>query len=157
MRKLHLPHDLCARVQNAFRARHQKLAVEHTTQNLGILSVLLRAGFISAITRGTIESPSPSEFHPASIPDRRIWVDLKYRDDLAVLSTMQAVSVPSKRIHMTLAEIRMICSGRTSKNVRPLGMSEILIIHTGQKENDYVEAREALNLRLGGEVLCRAG
>ncbi|KAH8830151.1 ribosomal protein S8 [Flagelloscypha sp. PMI_526] len=153
----HLPHDLCARINNAFRARHQKLAVDHTTQNLGVLSVLLRTGFISSLTRGTIESPSPSDFLNAPIAQRRIWADLKYRDDLPVLSSIESVSKPSKRVLMTLNDIRLVCTGRTAQNIRPLGMSEILVIHTKEKEHDYIEAREALNLRLGGEVLLRAG
>ncbi|KAF8880033.1 hypothetical protein BD779DRAFT_1107579 [Infundibulicybe gibba] len=101
-----LPHDLCARLQNAFRARHQKIAVTHNTQNLGILSILLRAGFISAITRGTIEAPSPEAFHKVGDAQRRIWADLKYRDDRPVLHNMELISKPSKRVYMELQEIR---------------------------------------------------
>ena len=151
-----LPHDLCARLQNAFRARHQKIAVDHNTQNLGILSILLRAGFISNITRGTLTAPSPAEFNTAGESQRRIWADLKYRDDQPVLRNMELVSMPSKRVHMDLSEIRLICSGRRAQQVKPLGMGEIAVVRTKDKEHEWLEAREALQLKLAGEVVCRA-
>ncbi|KAL0958300.1 hypothetical protein HGRIS_000448 [Hohenbuehelia grisea] len=151
-----LPYDLCARLQNAFRARHSKVAVDHNTQNLGILSILLRAGFISNLTRGTIESPSPTDFHSASVAEQRIWADLKYRNDRPVLEDMQLISKPSKRIFMDLTELRLICSGRRAQTVKPLGMGEIAVVHTKNKEHEWLEAREALQLKLPGEVICRA-
>lgn len=151
-----LPHDLCARMQNAFRARHQKIAVDHNTQNLGILSILLRAGFLSNISRGTIEAPSPTDFHNVGVAQRRIWADLKYRDDRPVLNDMELVSKPSKRIFLDLSEIRLICSGRRAQTIKPLGMGEIAVVHTKNKEHEWVEAREALQLKLSGEVVCRA-
>ncbi|KAF9266421.1 ribosomal protein S8 [Marasmius fiardii PR-910] len=151
-----LPHDLCARLQNAFRARHQKISVEHNTQNLGILSILLRAGFLSNLTRGTIEQPSPVLFHSARESQRRIWADLKYRDDRPVLNHMELVSRPSKRIFMDLSEIRLLCSGRRTQTIQPLGMGEIAVVKTKSKEHQWLEAREALQLKLDGEVVCRA-
>jgi len=151
-----LPHDLCSRVQNAFRARHAKVAVNHNTQNLGILSILLRSGFISNISRGTTDTPSPADFSQAPIAQQRIWADLKYRDDRPVLNAMELVSMPSKRIFMDLAEIRMICSGRRAQTIKPLGMGEIAVVRTKSKEHEWLEAREALQLKLGGEVICRA-
>ncbi|KAK0469077.1 ribosomal protein S8 [Desarmillaria tabescens] len=152
-----LPFDLCARMQNAFRARHQNISVEHTTQNLGILTILLRAGFISNLTRGTIEAPSPTQFHTVPLHQRRIWADLKYRDDRPVLNHMELISKPSKKIEMDLSEIRLICSGRRAKTVKPLGMGEIAVVRTENPEHKWLEAREALALKLAGEVVCRAG
>ncbi|KAF5380191.1 hypothetical protein D9615_006163 [Tricholomella constricta] len=151
-----LPHDLCARVQNAFRARHAKIVVDHNTQNLGILSILLRAGFVSNVTRGTITAPAPEEFHAAGEAQRRIWASLKYRDDRPVLHNMELISKPSKRVFMDVSELRMICSGRRAQTVKPLGMGEIAVVRTKDKENEWLEAREALQLRLSGEVVCRA-
>ncbi|KIK68241.1 hypothetical protein GYMLUDRAFT_709426 [Collybiopsis luxurians FD-317 M1] len=151
-----LPHDLCARIQNAYRARHAKIAVEHNTQNLGILSILLRAGFISNLTRGTLVSPDPVSFNDTPEPQRRIWADLKYRDDLPVLRDMELVSKPSKRVFMNLGEIRRMCSGRRAGSVPPLGMGEIAIVKTKNREYQWLEAREALQMKLDGEVVCRA-
>lgn len=151
-----LPYDLCARLQNAFRARHHRIAVDHNTQNLGILSILLRAGFISALTRGTIEAADPLAFASAGEAQRRIWADLKYRDDLPVLTNMELVSKPSKRIIMDLSEIRQICSGRRAQTIKPLGLGEVAVVKTKDKEHEWLEAREALKLALPGEVICRA-
>ncbi|KAM5530643.1 hypothetical protein V8D89_011565 [Ganoderma adspersum] len=151
-----LPHNLCSHVQNAFRARHQLIAVHHTTQNLAILSILLRAGFLSNVTRGTVEAPSPEAFHEVPESQKRIWANLKYRDDRPVLSDMELISMPSKRIIMDLSEIRRLCTGRRVQNVKPLRMGEIAIVKTKDRENEWLEAREALQLRLPGEVICRA-
>ncbi|KIY51017.1 ribosomal protein S8 [Fistulina hepatica ATCC 64428] len=151
-----LPHDLCARVQNAFRAHHRQVCVQHTTQNLGILSILLRAGFISNLTRGTVDEPSPEKFMEARPVDQRIWADLKYRDSRPVMSYMSLVSKPSKRIFMDLTELRLVCTGRRAQNVKPLGMGEIAIVQTNDKENEWLEAREALQMRLCGHIVCRA-
>ncbi|OBZ77955.1 37S ribosomal protein S8, mitochondrial [Grifola frondosa] len=73
--------------------------------NLGILSILLRAGFITSA-------------------ERRIWAELKYRDDRPVLNGMELVSKPSKPIFMEIGEIRRLCSGRRAQNIKPLGMGE---------------------------------
>ena len=151
-----LPHDLCSLVQNAFRARHKRIAVAHTTQNLGILSILLRTGFISSLTRGTIDGPSPQAFHEAGEAQKRIWAELKYREDRPVLSAMSLVSKPSRKVFMDISEIRRICSGRRAQTIKPLGLGEIAIVKTGSREHEWLEAREALQMRLNGEVVCRA-
>lgn len=151
-----LPHDLCSHLQNAFRARHQRVCVTHTKQNLGILTILLREGFITNITRGTIFQPSPTEFHTVGVAQQRIWADLKYRDDRPVLNSMSLVSKPSKKVHLSMGEIRLICSGRRAHTVKPLGMGEIAVVKTEDKENEWLEAREALELGLNGELICRA-
>ncbi|KAJ7636991.1 mitochondrial ribosomal protein subunit S8 [Roridomyces roridus] len=151
-----LPHDLCARIQNAFRARHHRIAVNHSTQNLGIMSILLRGGFVSNLTRGTLAEPSPAAFLTVGDAQKRIWADLKYRDDFPVLSTMEVISKPSKRVFMDLAEIRRLCTGRRAQNIKPLGLGEIIVVRTNDKENEWLEAREAVQMKLSGEVICRA-
>ena len=132
------------------------MAVAHTTQNLGILSILLRAGFLSRITRGTIAGPSPAHFNIVGEAQRRIWADLKYRDDRPVLHDMALVSMPSRRVFMELDEIRRICSGRRAQTIKPLGMGEIVVVRTKSREHEWLEAREALQLKLNGEIICRA-
>ncbi|KAI9058024.1 ribosomal protein S8 [Trametes sanguinea] len=151
-----LPHYLCSHIQNAFRARHQHIAVPHSTQNLAILAILLRSGFLSNVTRGTVEAPSPTDFHAVKDSHKRIWADLKYRDDRPVLSEMELISRPSKPIFMDLSEIRRLCTGRRVQNVKPLRMGEIAIVKTKDREHEWLEAREALQMRIPGEVICRA-
>lgn len=151
-----LPHDLCSHIQNAFRARHKSVCVPHTTQNLGILSILLRAGFITNLTRGTTAQPSPEQFHEASEPQKRIWAELKYREDRPVLTTMELISMPSRKIHMDTKEILLLCTGRRVQRQKPLRMGEIAVVRTDDREHEWLEAREALQLKLKGEVVCRA-
>ncbi|KAG9122035.1 hypothetical protein FRC07_001753 [Ceratobasidium sp. 392] len=153
-----LPFDLCARLQNGFRARHKAIAVPHTTQNLAILSVLLRSGFISSLTRGTHLAPSPEDFNAAGPAQKMIWADLKYSGDRPVLTAAQLVSKPSKRITMDRAEIKRLCTGRRAKFVSPLGFGEIAVVKTEpapDRPSTWLEAREALRLGLGGEIVCR--
>ncbi|TDL19642.1 ribosomal protein S8 [Rickenella mellea] len=150
------PHDLCARVQNAFRARQRHICVDHNNQNLGILSILMRAGFLISLTRGTIDGPDPQKFHDVGEAQRRIWAELKYRDDRAVLNHMELISRPSRRIFMDINEVRRICSGRRAQQVKPLGLGEVAVVQTRSKEHEWLEAREALRLNIDGEVLCRA-
>lgn len=57
---------------------------------------------------------------------------------------------------MDISEIRRICSGRRAQTVRPLGLGEVAIVKTKSKEHEWLEAREALQMRLDGEVVCRA-
>jgi len=57
---------------------------------------------------------------------------------------------------MELADLRAICSGRTSNQVKPLGMGEVAMVRTKNREHEWLEAREALTLKLPGEVVCRA-
>ncbi|TFK66339.1 ribosomal protein S8 [Pluteus cervinus] len=153
-----LPHDLCARLQNAFRARHAHVPLTNSTQSLGILSILLRSGFLTSFTRGTPTTPCSPEAYDAAPSDahRRIWAELKYRDDQPSLRNMELVSKPSKRVFMTVGEIRRICTGRRAGVIKPLGMGEIAVVRTKSKEHEWIEAREAVQLKLGGEVICRA-
>ena len=152
-----LPYDICARMQNAFRARHQRICVDHTTQNLGILSILLRAGFISSVTRGTPAGPSPEAFlSENNEAQRRIWANLKYRDDRPILNSMELISKPSKRVFLDLGELRRLWSGRRAQQIKPLGMGEVVVVRTKNKEHEWLEAREALRLGLDGEAICRA-
>jgi len=151
-----LPHDICSKIQNAFRARHQLVSLNHNKQNLGILNILLRSGFISSITRGTIAGPDPIAFNNAKEYERRIWANLKYRDDQPVLNNMELISRPSQRVFMSLSDLRLICSGRRSGRVKPLGMGEVAMVKTDNKEHEWLEAREALQLKIPGEPVCRA-
>jgi ribosomal protein S8 len=151
-----LPYDLCARMQNAFRSRHRDIGVMHSVQHLGILSILLRAGFLSSISRGTIEGPDPVAFHDMPASKQRIWATLKYRDDRPVLSNMELISKPSNKVHFDISEIRRLCSGRTAQMVKPLAMGEVAVVRTAVKEHEWLEARDALRLGLPGEMICRA-
>lgn len=69
---------------------------------------------------------------------------------------MELISKPSKRIMMDIKDIRLLCSGRGAQQVKPLGFGEVAVVHTKSKEHEWLEAREALDMKLSGEVVCRA-
>ncbi|KAF7979301.1 hypothetical protein HWV62_43018 [Athelia sp. TMB] len=96
------------------------------------------------------------DFNEAGDAERRIWADLKYRDDRPVLQHMELISKPSKRVMMDIKELRLLCSGRGAKQVKPLGFGEVAVVHTKNKEHEWLEAREALQMKLAGEIVCRA-
>jgi ribosomal protein S8 len=108
------------------------------------------------LTRGTIEAPDPIAFNHVGAAQQRIWAELKYRSDRPVLQNMELISKPSHRIFMDVSEIRLLCSGRRSQTIKPLGMGEVAMVQTKDKEHEWLEAREAVQLGLGGEVVCRA-
>lgn len=151
-----LAHDLCSALQNAFRARHKYAAFPHSNQSLGILSILLQHGFLLHITRGTSAVPSPEAFISAPEADRRIWAALKYRDDRPVLNACAAVSVPHRRAVLRPQEVVQLAAGRGVRHVPPLGMGEVAVIKTKDRAHEWIEAREAVRLGLGGEIMCRA-
>jgi len=37
-----------------------------------------------------------------------------------------------------------------------LGLGEVAVVKTNSKEHEWLEVREALQMRLDGEVVCRA-
>ncbi|OJA08813.1 hypothetical protein AZE42_05062 [Rhizopogon vesiculosus] len=98
-------------------------------QNLGPPTVTRRSG-------RTISSPSPADFLHVAEAQRRIWVELKYRDDRPVFTDIELIRRPSRRIFMDIGELRR--SGRRAQTIKQPG------------------AREALQLNLEGEVICRA-
>jgi ribosomal protein S8 len=69
---------------------------------------------------------------------------------------MEIISKPSKRVFMDLTEIRRLCTGRRAQNIQPLGLGEIIVVRTADPENEWLEAREAVQMKLSGEVVCRA-
>lgn len=146
--------DLCARLQNASRAKLRSVPIPNTKANLWVTSILLRHGFIYNVTRGTITGPSASDFNTASDARRRLWVDLKYRsDDRPVLERMNLVSKPSRHLAMSSEELLRWVTGRRAKFVTPLRAGEIGIVDCGAK--GWFEAKEAMRRKLSGEVMCR--
>ncbi|KAK1920852.1 putative mitochondrial ribosomal protein of the small subunit [Papiliotrema laurentii] len=158
-----IPHKLCSHLQNVSRGAIARTPLPYTTANLAISTILLRHGLISNLTLGDPQQPNPSAFHSAAALQRRIWVDMKYRNGLPVLRNMSLISKPSFRVYVTRDELGRILHGKRARNVGGVGMGEILIVKT---ENDrsrgrtgrdtYMDGWEAWRAGLGGELLLRA-
>ncbi|KAK0555034.1 hypothetical protein OC846_000225 [Tilletia horrida] len=146
--------DICVRLQNAARARIRSVALPSTNDNLSISAILLQHGFIHNVTRGTAAGPSPSDWQTAPDPARRLWVDLKYSsDDRPVLDSMELISKPSRKLHLTNEELLRFATGTRAKFIPPLRLGEIGIVKCGRA--GWWEVRDAIKQGLGGEIICR--
>ncbi|CAG8450618.1 11124_t:CDS:10 [Ambispora leptoticha] len=139
-------HDICARIQNGFLARLKSIAVPDTKMNLAISKVLYKEGFISSVTRGDHLQPdiSYTPTTPENIATRRLWLDLKYRDNKPVLTRMRVVSKGSRRLWMKLEDFVSLCGGRRARFIAPLQPGEIAIVSTNF---GVIEMRDAIALR----------
>ncbi|GAA6058563.1 hypothetical protein JCM10212_007002 [Sporobolomyces blumeae] len=154
-----LPHELCARLTNASLARHRYVPLAPTKQHLSLLSLLLSHGFINSVSYGSNSTssavaPEPASFASARLSDKRVWAELKYRQDRPVLNKMRLVSHPSRRIFMDKDEIKRFVKGSRVKFVPGLTLGEVALVHS---EEGFVEGREAVRRGLGGEVIARVG
>ncbi|OBZ90612.1 37S ribosomal protein S8, mitochondrial [Choanephora cucurbitarum] len=148
-------HDLCARIQNGFRARLQSIAIPETKMNLAISNILYREGFLTSVTRGDHVAPDNS-YTPTTnenVATRRIWINLKYKENLPALSRLNLVSKPSKKVYFTVNELKNITNGRRAQYIKPLQPGEIAIVNTNR---GVLEVNEAIEKNVGGEVICRA-
>lgn len=97
-----LPFDLCTRVsvfddyhclcspnlwqlRNGTRARLRQVVLPYTNQNLAILSLLLKHGFISSVGRGSDTDCDPAIFKDLPVSQQRLWADMKYRQNRPIL------------------------------------------------------------------------
>lgn len=163
-----LPHiaNLCSHLQNASRARLGLTSTPHTKYNLALLLALQQAGFLSFVTRGpashppdpaTVATYEPPPLTTANVAYQRLWVGLKYSDNEPVLRTLSAISTPKRPITMKLPALERLARGWDSNgriNVRGLNLGECLFVGTSK---GVLECREAVERKMGGLVLARAG
>ncbi|KAL9095916.1 MAG: hypothetical protein Q9165_001914 [Trypethelium subeluteriae] len=88
-----------------------------------------------------------------NVATRRLWLGLKYWNNLPVLSEMRMVSKPKQRISLTYPEIGRIVRGREAGYVKGLTRpGECLFVST---DRGVLEARECVERKIGGMMLCR--
>lgn len=111
-------------------------------------------GFISSVTRGSTSGPD-TEFIPTTqenVASRRLWLGLKYYDNEPVLSEMSLVSKPKQRVWMGVQDLNKIVKGESAGYVKGLRPGECLFLGT---DRGVFEVREAIERRIGGQLLCR--
>ncbi|KAJ2510005.1 hypothetical protein GGI11_005653 [Coemansia sp. RSA 2049] len=148
-------YDICARVQNGFRARLGRIAVPETKLNLAVSRVLYNQGFVSAVTRGTHLGPDESYVPTTNlnVAERRLWLSLKYYQDSPVLRKMSCISKPSRRIACTANQLQILASGKPWSIVRGVIPGEIVVVSTTK---GILEIQDAVEHGLGGVLLARA-
>lgn len=84
---------------------------------------------------------------------RRLWVGLKYYQSRPVLEKMRLVSKPTRRVWMPIADIERLVKGEKRGYVDGLrGIGESMFVTT---DRGIMEARECVERRIGGMLLCR--
>jgi small subunit ribosomal protein S8 len=121
--------DMLTRVRNGIMANFAKIDIPASGLKIGLAKILKEEGFIKNFK---------------IIKDRKqgiLRVFLKYNDDKSsVISGLERISKPSRRIYVKAEEIPSILNG--------LG---IAIISTSQ---GVITDREARKLKVGGEIIC---
>ncbi|RKP35137.1 30S ribosomal protein S8 [Dimargaris cristalligena] len=148
-------HNICSHIQNSFRSRLPRISVPATRMNLALARVLYEQGFIASVARGNRKGPDEAYVPTTNlnIASRRYWLELKYRQNEPVLTSMQVISKPSRRITGTLSVLKNLIAGKRQGLVKPVLPGEIVMVATCY---GVLEINEAVRRHVGGELLCRA-
>jgi small subunit ribosomal protein S8 len=121
--------DMLTRIRNGIRARHARVDMPASRMRIELARILKEEGYIS-------------NYKVAEEEKKRILrVFLRYSPDgTSVISTLERVSRPGRRVYVSAREIP-----------RVLGGMGINILTTPQGLMTGKNARKA---RIGGEVLC---
>ncbi|KAI3319397.1 ribosomal protein S8 [Xylariaceae sp. AK1471] len=153
---------LASHLQNASRARLGLTSLPHTKNNLSVALALHRAGFLSFVTRGGAYPPDPATiatFEPeplttANAAAQRLWVGLKYSGDAPVLRSLAPISTPKRSITADLGALERLSRGFDASYQKGLNLGECMFVST---DRGTLEIREAVERKIGGLLLCRAG
>ncbi|KAG9238056.1 ribosomal protein S8 [Amylocarpus encephaloides] len=153
--------NVCSHLQNASKARLGLTSIPSSKQLLSLSLALQSAGFIQTVARGGLTPPRleslstyvPEPVTQENISTRRLWLGLKYFDNEPVLRNMSMVSKPTKRIWMDVEGLGRIVRGREAGFVKGLTRpGECIFVTT---DRGVLEARECVERKIGGMLLCR--
>lgn len=162
--------NTCSHLQNAAKARLALTSLPNTKRNLNLSIALQRQGFLSTVTRGGPQPPlllTPTSMPhatneadmdeatvtQANVATRRLWLGLKYWNSDPVMREVKLESWPKRKVTLKVPELTRIVKGREAGFVKGLTRpGECLFLDTDQ---GVLEAREAVQKRTGGLVLCR--
>jgi small subunit ribosomal protein S8 len=123
---------MLTRIRNALMAGHTTVAIPHSKVKLAIAQILKQEGYVEDVSLTD------------DVPVRMIVVKLKYwgkrRERRPVISKIERVSKPGRRVYVGRSEIPWVMSG--------MGIS-ILTTPDG-----IMTGQQARRQGVGGEVLC---
>jgi small subunit ribosomal protein S8 len=122
--------DMIARIKNAQVRNHKKISLPSSNFKVKIADVLKSEGFIIDYKINKLESNKVD-----------LAIDLKYHSGAPVISTIERVSKPGRRIFSSAESLPKINNG--------LG---IAIISTPKGVMTDIDARKQ---KLGGEIICK--
>ncbi|KAG9800857.1 30S ribosomal protein S8, partial [Aureobasidium melanogenum] len=164
---------VCSHMQNASLARLGVTSIPLSRMHLSLSLLLQKQGFLSTVTLGGPTPPAkllPPTHADDATPtksileeveavtqqnraSRRLWLGMKYWDGEPVLRKMKLLSKPTKRIWLSSNELGEIVRGKDCKFVRGLRqVGECIFVST---DKGIMEARECVERKIGGQVLCR--
>lgn len=124
--------DMLTRIRNAIMAGHATVAIPHSKVKLAIAHILQQEGYVEDVSLTD------------DTPVRMIVIKLKYwgkrRERRPVISKLERVSKPGRRIYVSRREIPWVMSG--------MGIA-ILTTPKG-----IMTGQQARRQGVGGEVLC---
>jgi small subunit ribosomal protein S8 len=122
---------MLTRVRNAISARHSKVDVPASRLKIEIARILKEEGYITNYSIKTAEGSNA----------RTLRIFLRYGPNgESVISSLQRVSLPSRRVYVPSNEISKVLGG--------LGIN---ILSTSR---GVMTGRQARKANVGGEVLC---
>ncbi len=121
--------DMLTRIRNGLQARKTVVSSPASKARQRILDVLEREGFIRGYNFVDL-ADNKAELH----------IELKYHDGAPVISKINRVSTPGRRVYSSVRDLPRVHNG--------LGIS---IVSTPRGVLSDAEARES---NVGGEVLC---
>lgn len=156
---------VCSHLTNCSKASLALTSIPSTNLLLSLTTSLQTHGYLSLVYRGGPHPPtlvSPTSLQPVepaepvtqqNIASRRLWLGLKYWNNRPVLEKMSMVSKPTKRVWMDVEGLGELVRGRDAGYVRGLrNVGESLFVST---DRGVLEARECVERKVGGMVLCR--
>lgn len=122
--------DMIARIRNGQRASKSAVVSPASKLRTNVLDVLKREGYIRGYAESVVR-PGVNE----------ITIELKYHEGKPVISEIQRVSKPGRRVYSRISDLPRVANG--------LGIS---ILSTPRGVMSDAEARAQ---HVGGEVLCQ--
>ena len=124
--------DLLTRIRNAIMAEHTSVAVPHSKVKVAVAQILKDEGYVEDVT--------VTEAEPVNVINIKLKYWGKRRERRAVITNLQRVSKPGRRIYVGKNDIPWVLSG--------MG---IAILTTPQ---GVMTGQQARRMGMGGEVIC---
>ncbi|KAI2638636.1 ribosomal protein S8 [Xylaria nigripes] len=154
--------NMASQLNNAVRAKLGLTSVVPTKYNIKVAVALHRAGYITALTRGSKTPPDPATietFEPEPlttniVSSQRLWLVLRYHNNKPVMGSIRPITTGKRPVTANLKSLEKLVRGFEASNQRGLDVGESLIVAT---DRGMMEAREAVEHKIGGLLICRIG
>jgi small subunit ribosomal protein S8 len=121
--------DMLTRIRNAISAGHSEISLPHSNIKETVAKELMNAGYLSKVTK-TDGKPRPT-----------LNITINEPGTNAVITAIERVSKPGRRVYAGATEIPKVKSGRG-----------IVIVSTSR---GVMTGQKAVRERLGGELICK--